>query len=193
MRRPVALVSVATAFVLAATTLLAAPRTAPQYQRGKYTLEPTPLEALATAPDAMTTWSQFLGKLDGGNNFALMTAIAVQSTTAPDTKLRGVGIELRHDGPARDCWLKHVEWTVMCEREQAAVFIEEDRLDAVLAAIRRGNAEAHPGHGSGITTFGSSNGRWGVLFCGYELQGRSLDEVAAMLDAAALALKAAPR
>jgi hypothetical protein len=162
-----------------------------QYRRGQYTLEPTPLEALAASPDAQTMWSKYVGKLEGGDNYAIVTAVSIQSASRPGRILRGVRIDLRHDGPARDCWLAHVEWTVMCEREQAAAFIDENRLEAFRADVRRGSAEVHPGHPSGITTYRSSYGR-GLLLCGYQLPGRTIEEIAAMLDTAAELLKTAP-
>lgn len=163
------------------------------YQRGRYTLEPTPLEALAISADAHTLWSKYVGRLDGGDNYAIVTAVWIESLTTPSKKLRGVRIDLRHDGPARDCWLMHVESVVMCEREQAAVFIEEDRLDAVRAQVRGGrSAEIHPGHGTGLSTYRSSY-ESGLMLCGYALPGRTLDELAAVLDKAAELVKTAPR
>jgi hypothetical protein len=43
--------------------------------------------------------------------------------------MRGVRIELRHDGPRPSCNLRYAEWAVMRERELATVYVEENRLE----------------------------------------------------------------
>ena len=164
-----------------------------QTSRPQLTLPPTPLEALASQPDAKTTWSKFVGRLDGGAASAIVTAVAIQSDTAPTKTMRGVRIDLRHEGGRPDCRLKHLEWSVMCDREPAAAFIEESRLEAFRAAVRRGSAEVHIGYGPGVTTFSSSTHGGGILICGYELYGQRLDDLAALLATASAELAKAPR
>src|SRR5436190_19152916 len=63
------------------------------------TLPPTPLEAFAAQPTVHTTWSKFVGRLDGGTASAIVTAIALSDESKPPTVMRGVRIELRHEGP----------------------------------------------------------------------------------------------
>ena len=122
-----------------------------------------------------------------------MSAVAVESATSTPPILRGVRIDLRHEGLRPDCNLKYVEWSVMCEREQAAAFVEESRLAGFREAVLRGRAELHAGHPMGVTFFRSSVPASGLLICGYSLQDRRLEDLAALLEAASIALENAPR
>lgn len=157
------------------------------------TVNPTPLQALATEDGSRTTWSKWIGRLDGGSAYAVVTAVAVESSAGAPRAMRGVRIDLRHDGARPGCNLKHVEWAVMCDRELAAAYIEEDRLAEFRSAVLSGRAVVHPGHPLGVTTFRSSAPSWGILLCGYSLHGRSVEDLAALLDAAMDALADAAR
>jgi hypothetical protein len=55
--------------------------------------------------------------------------------------MRGVRIELRHKGLRPDCNTKHLERSLMCAQENAAIYIAEERLPRVSAEILRGSAE----------------------------------------------------
>ena len=155
--------------------------------RQPLTLEPTPLEALAQRPDARTVWSRFVGRLDGGTASAIVSAVTIEGFAGTRT-LRGVRIDLRHEGARPRCDLMHVEWAVMCDREQAAVFIEEERLERFRAAVLAGQAEIHPGHRWGVTHF-SSGGGDGILIAGYSLYGRELADLADLLARSATQLQ----
>jgi hypothetical protein len=168
---------------------LAAGAAGPSAQR---TLAPTPLEAFVAQPGARTAWSKFIRRLDGGSASAIVTAIASASDATPSRVMRGVRIELRHEGVRPDCDLTHVEWAVMCARENAAIYIEEDRLASIRAALQGGSAEVRSGHPAGITRFGGGAGS-GTLITGYLLYNVTLDDLAAALADAAVQLKTAPR
>jgi hypothetical protein len=154
-------------------------------------LAPTPLEAMAAQPDAKTRWSKWIGRLDGRRAYATVSAVVIESPTFTPRTLRGIRIDLRHEGLRPSCTLSHVEWAVMCDREQAAAFVEEDRLAAFIAAVPGMSAELHPGHPSSIVPFSSVQGS-GLLLGGYHLYGRTLGELAALLEAASTELKSAP-
>jgi hypothetical protein len=177
---------VASAVVIAATAGLGAA----QAPRAVFH---TPLEAVALEPGARTMWSKFVGRLDGRTASAIVTAVAVRPASAPPTLMRGVRIELRHEGPRPDCDLRFVEWATLCARENAAAYVEEERLDRFRADVLRGNAQLHPGHPSGVTTFWSSSHGGGILIGGYQLFDRRLEDLVALLDAASAELKTAPR
>lgn len=160
--------------------------------RQNLTLTPTVLETFAARPDATTTWSKELGRL-AGDNMAIVSAVALTSPTSTPSTMRGIRIELRHEGAQRSCDLKYVEWSVLCARDPAVVLIEESRLDGLRTAVLGGRAEVHPGHAMGITTYRSGSNGDGVLMFGYELRGRTLAEFADLVAQAEAALRAAPR
>jgi hypothetical protein len=173
--------------------LLAAGTSVTPAGQQRASLIPTPLEALAAQPDAKTAWSKFVGSLDGRTAYATVTAVAVESAASTPRMMRGVRIDLRHEGLRPSCDLKYVEWSVMCDRENAAAFVEESRLAEFRAAVLRGRAEVHAGHPMGVTDFRSSAPASGLLICGYALQDRRLEELAALLAKASTELQNAPR
>lgn len=165
----------------------------PAQQQQPRTLEPTPLEAAVGQTGARLTWTKFAGRLDGRVASAIVTAIAVETPGADPKIMRGVRIELRHEGKRPNCNLSHVKWAILCSRDDAALYIEESRLPEVRAALLRGSAEIHRGHPAGITTFYSSSNGGGILVGGYSLYDRQLAELMTMLDTAADLLRDAPR
>jgi hypothetical protein len=183
-------IGVALLCLAASLTLYPAPRRAAASAQPDR-LPPTPLEVLAAQPDAKTKWSKWIGRLDGRTAYATVSAVVIDSARSTPRVLRGVRIDLRHEGLRPSCNLSHVEWAVMCDREQAAAFIEEDRLASFIAAIPRQGAALHPGYPSGVVSFSSVLGP-GVIIGGYKLYGRTLGELAALVDAASRELKAAP-
>lgn len=175
-------------FVMATLALSAA--VVAQDQR---TLPPTPLEARAAEAGARTVWSRFISRLDGGRAWAIVSAVAIESPSSTPRIMRGVRIELRHEGMRPSCDLSHVEWAVLCARENAAIYVEESRLESFRAAVLRGAAEVFPGHGAGVSRFQGSAGS-GLLIGGYEFNGVQPANLAALLEQASLQLsRDAPR
>ena len=168
----------------------------PAQQQQPRTLEPTPLEAFVAQSGARLKWTKFAGRLDGRVASAIVTAIVVESPDADPKIMRGVRIELRHEGKRPSCNLIYVEWAILCERDNAAVYIEESRLAEVRAAVLRGAAEIHRGQGAGISRFGFSGPRGeggGMLIGGYTFYEKEPADVVALLDAALALLTDAPR
>lgn len=178
------------AVVLVSVGVLAATTVGGQDLR--QTLPMTPLEALVSQPGARTMWSKFVGRLDGRSDSAIVTALAVTTDATAPQLLRGVRIELRHEGARPNCDHKHVEWAVICARENAAIYIEETRFQEFRAEMLTGSAYIRPGHPVGVTHFGGTKGE-GTLIAGYLLYGITLQNVADMLDEATAQLKTAPR
>lgn len=157
------------------------------------TLPPTPLEARAAEAGARTVWSRFVSRLDGGRAWAIISAVAIESPSSTPRLMRGVRIELRHEGTRPSCHLSHLEWAILCARENAAIYVEESRLESFRAAVLRGAAEVFPGHGAGVSWFRGTAGT-GLLIGGYEFNGVQPADLAALLEQASLHLsKDAPR
>lgn len=180
----------AVAGATAALLIIAAP--AFHAARQARTLPPTPLEAFVSEPGTRTTWSKFIQRLDGGSASAIISAIEVSSASPPPRVMRGVRIELRHEGPRPDCDMKHVEWAVMCARENAAIYLAEDRLEAVRSQVLRESVSIFPGHPVGITRFGGTMGS-GTIVGGYLLYNVTPEHLAAALGAASSELERLPR
>ena len=131
-RRPCSLATIS----LIATVLLGGRSDLTGQQR--LALAPTSLEAFAMQPDARTTWSKFIGRLEGGTASAIISAVAWERAGATPRTMRGIRIELRHEGLRPSCDLRYVEWAVMCDREQAVAYVEEDRLEDLRAGALNG-------------------------------------------------------
>jgi hypothetical protein len=123
--------------------------------------------------------------------YALVTAVAVQGQAARRV-MRGVRIDLRHEGSKPPCDQKYAEWSVMCDREQAAGFIEEDGLDSFRVAVLSGHAEVHPGQPYGVSSIRSSVYGTGILIAGYCLYGPTLNDFADLPARSAVMLRNAP-
>jgi hypothetical protein len=158
----------------------------------RFTITPTQLEAFAARPGVKTAWSKFIGRLDGPKAYAIISAVALESETSMPRIMRRIRIELRHEGLRPRCDLVHVEWAVLCDREQATVYVEEGRLEALRTSVLAGSAEVHAGEPAGVTFYRSGIGS-GLLLFGYSVQDRSLEEFAAMVAATQAALATAPR
>ena len=154
---------------------------------------PTALEAFAALPDARTVWSKFIGRLDGGTAYAIVSAVAFESATSTPTIKRGLSIELRHEGPRPNCNQIYVAWSIHCDQERAVVYIAESDLEAVrIRYVKEGHAEVHAGHRQDLSSSRSSEASGLILF-GYGLRDRSVEEFAGLMVAAEEALKTAPR
>jgi len=152
------------------------------------------LEAFATRSTARVIWSKTIERLDASEARATITALAVEDSTETPTIMRGVRIDLEHLVPNPKCDQVYLAWRVMCKRANAAVFIEEARLDEVRYWLGLGSAQLR--HAEYISQYRSgASGResTGMILCGYVFPGRTLSELADLLGEAIDALGAAPR
>jgi hypothetical protein len=78
----------------------------------------------------------------------------------------------------------------MCQRANAAVYVEEGRLETVRYGIERGAAELRPREY--ISQFGGSYGS-GLIVCGYQFSDRRPQDLAALFTNAIAELNTAPR
>lgn len=168
------------------------------YAQESSNIPETRLEVFATEPGTETTWSRFIAKLDGRVAYAIVSAVMMESQGPESTTMRGVRIELRHEGSKPSCDLIYREWAAFCERDSATVFIEELRLDEIRQSVLDGSAEIHPGHPAGISRYGHGGGvsgaaGGGVILFGYGLEGRTMEEISSALGSAIAALETAPR
>ena len=104
-------------------------------------LPPTPLEALAGRPTARVTWSKVIGRLESQESRATITALIVEDKASGPSVMRGIRVDLAHIGATPSCDWKYRAWRVMCQRANAAVYVEEGRLEAVRTSLERGAAE----------------------------------------------------
>jgi len=156
-------------------------------------LAPTPLEAFAARPGAMVVWSSTIGQIEGPEARATVVAVAIEDASSTPRVIRGVRIDLAHLQPNPDCNLRYRAWAILCARANAAVYLEEDRLERVRAGVERGAAEAHPGNFISAFRRGGGQPGSGLIICGYTLEGRQPEEFVALLARGILALRDAPR
>lgn len=79
----------------------------------------------------------------------------------------------------------------MCQHANAAVYVEEGRLETVRHGIERGAAELRPWEF--ISQFGGSHVSGGLIVCGYQFSDRRPQDLAALFSNAIAELKAASR
>jgi hypothetical protein len=157
-------------------------------------LPPSPLEAFAARPTAKVVWSKTIGRLEGTEARATITALAVEDSTQTPAAMRGVRIDLEHLVPNPKCDQIYLAWRVMCRRANAAVFIEEARLDEVRTWLGRGAAQLR--HEEYISQYKSGvRGKesTGLILCGYTFPGRTPSELVDLLNSAIDELRTAPR
>jgi hypothetical protein len=157
-------------------------------------LPPSPLEEFAGRSTAKEVWSKPIGSLEGSEARATVTAIAVEDSTQTPPLMRGVRIDLRHLVPNPQCDQIYPAWTVMCKRANAAVFVEEARLDEVRTWLGRGSAQLR--HAEYISQYGSrADGKesTGLIVCGYTFPGSTPGDLANMFKSAIDELRTAPR
>src|SRR5262245_43706886 len=156
-------------------------------------LVPTPLEAFADRATATVVWSKLVGRLEGPESRATVTALIVEDATVTPRVMRGLRIDLAHIGTPPSCDWKYVAWNIMCKRANAAVYVEEVRLDEVRKALERRAAELRPGEG--ISEYeswvGSVQVSRGLIVCGYQFSDRRGSDLAALFTRAIAELKEA--
>ncbi|HKE05757.1 MAG TPA: hypothetical protein VKE91_17020 [Blastocatellia bacterium] len=157
-------------------------------------LQPSPLEAFAGRPKARVTWSKEIGRLESQESRATITALMVEDTTSEPGVMRGVRIDLAHLGATPSCDWKYEAWTIMCKRANAAVYIEEGRLETVRNMVKNGAAELRPMEFiSRYSTTAAGRASSGLIVCGYQFSHRQPEELAELFAGAIAELKAAPR
>jgi len=82
----------------------------------------------------------------------------------------------------------------MCQRANAAVYIEEGRLEEILNGIKRGAATLRPMEIIGqYWTTKPLQASTGLIVCGYQFSDRQPGELAELFTRAIADLKTAPR
>jgi hypothetical protein len=148
-------------------------------------LAPSPLEAFAARPTANVLWSITLGRLDSRDALATFTLVSIEDP-ATAKGMRGLRIDLAHVGDTPACDWKYEAWQIMCERKNAAVYVEEDRLEQVRNALAKGAAELRPHeyiseYRSGVSGRSAATG---LIICGYDFADRRPAELAAIFTQA---------
>src|SRR5213080_4984931 len=144
-------------------------------------LPPSPLEAFASRPTARVIWSKKIGSLESSEARATVTALIVEDTTSRPDVMRGLQIDLAHIGATPSCDWKYWAWRIMCERANAAVYVEEGRLETIGKTIERGAAELRPWeYISRYTTTAGGQASTGLIVCGYQFSYREPGELAAL-------------
>src|SRR5262245_28741253 len=104
-------------------------------------LPKSPLEEFATRSTAKVIWSKEIGQFESKEARAIITALSVEDTTREPRIMRGLRMDLRHIGATPSCDHKLMAWSIMCKRANAAIYVEEGRLESVRNGIKRGAAE----------------------------------------------------
>ena len=165
----------------------------PQVNRAP-SLPPTPLEQIATRATAQVTWSKVIGSLESVESRATITALIVEDKTSEPSGMRGIRVDLAHLTATPRCDWKYTAWRILCERANAAIYIEEKRLEPVRNGISRGAAELRPMEFiSRFSASGAGVESTGLIVCGYQFSNRQPDELANLITRAIDELKAAPR
>jgi Surface antigen variable number repeat len=162
-------------------------------------LRPSPLEAFAARPNAKVVWSQSVGQLESQDARAMITALIVEDPTSTPSLMRGLRMDLAHNVSNPNCNLRYEAWKIMCERTNAAVFIEEERLVEVRNRLDGGSAQLR--HMEFISRYEqrmNSGGAMvpvakGLILCGYQFSDREPRELAAMFTKGIEELKTAPQ
>jgi hypothetical protein len=168
-------------------------------QRTPPELGPSPLEAFAARPTARVVWSKTVGRLESHDARATMTALVVDDATGSPSPMRGLRIDLAHGEASPGCDWKYSAWRIMCERPDAAVYIEEAQILKVSKDVERGAAELRPmefisryeksvNSGAGIVPL-----EHGLIVCGYQFSDREPKDLVALFTKGIAELKAAPQ
>ncbi|HET8669548.1 MAG TPA: hypothetical protein VFM05_02670 [Candidatus Saccharimonadales bacterium] len=163
-------------------------------QNQTYSLQPTPLEAFAGRPTARVTWSKLIGSLESQESRATITAIIVEDKTSKPSVMRGIRVSLAHVGPTPSCDWKYTAWKIMCQRANAAVYIEEERLESVRNRIKLGAAQLRSMEFiSQYRMIAPGREATGLMVCGYKFSDRQPEDLAELFTRAIGELKAIPR
>jgi hypothetical protein len=158
-------------------------------------LPPSPLEAFAARATAKVVWSKTIGHLESREAHATLTVVIIEDQSTAVNVMRGLRIDLAHTGADPACDWKYLAWRIMCERPNAAVYVEEGRLEEVRNAIAQGAAELRPFEF--ISKYGKQDASrvWstGLIVCGYTFSDRQPSELAELFTRAIAELKAGPR
>jgi hypothetical protein len=161
----------------------------PQATEPPTDLPPSPLEAFAARPTAKVVWSKTIGRLESRESRATILALIVEDPTSTPSVRRGLRIDLAHNLDSNCDW-NYPAWRIMCQRANAAVYVEEGRLETVRHGIERGAAELRPREY--ISQFRGSHVS-GLIVCGYQFSDRRPQDLAALFTQAIAELNAAPR
>jgi hypothetical protein len=158
-------------------------------------LPPSPFEAFAARATATVVWSKLIGRLKGPESRATVTALILEDATATPRVMRGLRIDLAHIGAPPSCDWKYVAWTIMCKRANAAVYVEEGRLEEVRNMLKRDQSavlrpmEFISHYGTSLPVPGQAS--TGLIVCGYQFSDRRGSELAALFARAIAELKEA--
>jgi hypothetical protein len=170
--------------------LLAPVSAAPQVEsQHSPQIDPTELEAFAAMPTSMVIWASPVGRLDAPESRAIVTAVALEDRET-QIVMRGLRIDLIHVQPQPDCNLRWLLPSVLCARENAAIWLEGDILGRVRDGIERGNAESNL-----IISFrrGRPEPTTGLIIGGYQFDGLQPVDLLNLVDSGIAELRRAPR
>jgi hypothetical protein len=174
-----------------AEVALAAPEVDKQRDALQRKLPPSPLEAFAARSTATVVWSRVIGHLESKEARATVTAVIVEDRASTPSVMRGLRIDLAHVGNPPRCDWKYLAWRIMCQRANAAVYVEEARLEEVRNGLLRGAAELR--RWEFISQYESRVGpaqvSSGLIVCGYQFSDRRSRDLAALFTRAIAGLR----
>ena len=138
-------------------------------------LPPSPLEAFATRSTAKVILLKPIGRFESRKSNATLAVVILEDQTTTAKVMRGLRIDLAHNGATPACDWRYTAWQIMCQRANAAVYVEEARLVEVRNRIAQGAAELRPGEF--ISEYAGTNSA-GLIICGYEFPDRGPSELA---------------
>jgi hypothetical protein len=153
-------------------------------------LAPSPLEAFAARSTARVVLSKTIGRLESSKSKATLAVVILEDQTTTPRVMRGVRIDLVHLNSTPVCDWRYRAWKIMCERANAAVYVEEARLVEVRNRLAGGAAELRSGEF--ISEYAGTNGS-GLIICGYEFPNRAGSELANLFTSAIAELRQTSR
>jgi hypothetical protein len=156
-------------------------------------LPKSPLEAFATRSTAKVIWSKLIGHFESQESRATITALIVEDTTRKPSVMRGLRMDLTHIGATPSCDQKYTAWIIMCKRVNAAIYVEEGRLERVRNGIKRGVQLRPMEFISQYNTNAPGRASTGLIVCGYQFSDRQPLELAELFTRAIAELQAESR